>query len=197
MNRYILTLLVLFSLDGLMAKKPADEPVRPALLVMDMQNAYLDWMSQEDQPRVTQYINGSISLFREANLPVIRIYNTDLDYGPPVDSEEFKFAQGITIDEDDPMVIKNFGNGFKKTDLNKILKKAKVNTLFICGLSATGCVLATYHGALDLDYDTFLIKKALLSPRVEHTQAIENMMNTMPYSGLKILLKSLSVPPTG
>lgn len=39
----------------------------------------------------------------------------------------------------------------KNTDLDKILKEKDVNTLFLVGLSGTGCVLATYFGGIDHD----------------------------------------------
>ncbi len=42
-------------------------------------------------------------------------------------------------------------SAFKHTGLNKILRERKCNILFLCGLSAVGCVLATYFGGKDLD----------------------------------------------
>ena len=184
-------MILLFTI-GIISGADKSDPMKPALLVIDIQNVYLDWMSQEDQDRVFQYINASIKIFRDAGLPIIRVYNTDPDYGPAKGTEEFEFTDKVPMLPDDPMVIKNYANGFKKTNLQKILKKNDVNTLFMCGLSATGCVLATYHGAKDLDYETFMIKNALLSPKVKYTKSVEEIFDAMPYSALRLLINNMN-----
>ncbi|NQU28508.1 MAG: isochorismatase family protein [Candidatus Marinimicrobia bacterium] len=191
MRNLSIILILLFTI-GVTSAADKAEPMKPALLVIDIQNVYLDWMSQEDQDRVFQYINASIKIFRDAGLPIIRVYNTDPDYGPPQGTEEFEFTEKVPMLPDDPMVIKNYANGFKKTDLQKFLKKNDVNTLFLCGLSATGCVLATYHGAKDLDYETFMIKNALLSPKVNYTKSVEEIFDAMPYSALRLLINNMN-----
>ncbi len=190
--RNLSIILILLFATGITSAADKSEPMKPALIVMDIQNLYLDWMSQEDQERVFQYINASIKIFRDAELPIILVYNTDPDYGPAEGTEEFKFTESVPVSADDPMVIKNYANGFKKTDLQKILKKKDVNTLFLCGLSATGCVLATYHGAKDLDYNTFMIKNALLSPKVNYTKSIEEIFDALPYSALRLLINNMN-----
>lgn len=190
MRNLSLIMILLFTIVITSAADKA-EPMKPALLVIDIQNAYLEWMSQEDQAKVFEYINASIKIFRDAGLPVIRIYNTNPDYGPAEGTEAFEFPETVPVLPGDPMVIKNYPNGFKKTDLQKILKKQDVNTLFLCGLSATGCVLATYHGAMDLDYETFMIKNALLSPNVEYTKSIETIFEALPYSALRVMINNV------
>ncbi|MFH1851216.1 MAG: isochorismatase family protein [Candidatus Neomarinimicrobiota bacterium] len=183
-------LLVLIALGAIMAAdKP--EPMKPALLVIDIQKAYLEWMSQEDQAEVLEYINASIQIFRQAGLPIIRVYNTSPEHGPAQGSAEFEFPESVPILPEDPLVVKNYGNSFKQTDLQKILKKQDVNTLFLCGLSATGCVLATYYGAKDLDYDVFMIKNALLSPSVKYTKSIEEIFDALPYPALRLLINNV------
>ena len=190
MRNLSLIMILLFTI-GITSAADKAEPMKPALLIIDIQNAYLDWMSQEDQDQVFQYINASIKIFRDAGLPIIRVYNTDPDYGPAEGTEAFEFTETVPMLPDDPMVIKNYANGFIKTDLQKILKKQDVNTLFLCGLSATGCVLATYFGAKDLNYDTFMIKKALLSPSVEYTRSIETIFEALPYSALRVMINNV------
>ena len=124
--------------------------VNPALLVIDIQNAYLPYMSEEDVKSAMEIINKAIDGFHQKQLPVIRIYHEDLGYGPPRGSEGFEFPKSIRISDKDPKVIKHYENGFTKTCLDSLIKELKVNTLFLCGLSATGCVLGTYfwwHGS--------------------------------------------------
>jgi nicotinamidase-related amidase len=171
--------------------KPAPAKARPALLVIDIQNAYLPRMDEKDVKRGLEIINYVIALFRDNGFPVIRIYHTDPQAGPAVDSQEFEFPKTTAVKPDDPRVVKNFPNAFKKTNLDRLLKDRNINTLFLCGLSATGCVLATYHGALDLDYEVFMVKGALISPSATLTGDVEEICPTIDYWPLKLLLENI------
>jgi nicotinamidase-related amidase len=173
---------------GQEAKIPAE--MKPALLVIDIQNAYLPYMSEQDRKTGLEVINYVISLFRDNGFPVIRVYHTDPKQGPKPGTAAFEFPKSTAIKKGDPQVIKNYPNAFKKTELNKILQDRGCNTLFLCGLSATGCVLATYHGALDLDYNTFLVKDSLISPDTALTKAVQEICRTIGYGALKLLLET-------
>ncbi len=172
----------------------ANPHIKPALLVIDTQNEYLHRMSEEDRKDSLRMINECISLFRQKGLPVIRVYNTDPQRGPAVDSEGFKFPSTINITEDDPKIIKNFPSGFRNTDLDAILKEKGCNRLFLCGLSATGCVLATYWGAVERGYNTFMVKDTLLSPNHTHTQVIEDITNTVNIQVLTFMVDHIVKP---
>jgi nicotinamidase-related amidase len=60
-----------------------------------------------------------------------------------------------------------------------MLKEKGINTLFLCGLSSTGCVLATYLDAMNYDYEAFLVKDAILGPDAEQTNQIETIFNAL------------------
>lgn len=180
---------IVLAINTLFAQKTEKKELKPALLVIDVQNAYISWMDQSDKDLAFEYINAAINMFEKYDLPIIRVYHQDKEWGPAEDSEEFKFAPEIKISEDYPMVIKHYGNSFTKTDLDKILKEKNINTVFLCGLSATGCVLATYIGANDHDYKAFMIKNALLSPDAEHTDFIETIISTVSYETLSFMLE--------
>jgi nicotinamidase-related amidase len=180
---------LLFLATALGAAEPAaPAPMKPALLVVDVQNAYLPMMAKEGQDYAKMVINGAITLFRDRGLPVIRVYHTDPKWGPPEGSSEFEFPADIQVRPEDPKVVKRYGSAFKKTDLDAVLKKLGVNTLFVTGLSATGCVLATYMGAEDLDYTVFLVRDSVMSPNAAHTAVMQDVMETVPYSALKVML---------
>ena len=122
--------------------------MKPALLVIDIQNQYLEYTDDDDREIPMYMINAAIALFREHGLPVIRVYHTNPEYGPEPGSEEFAFPESVVIEESDPKIVKNFPSAFTKTDLDKLLKEKECNTLYLCGLSAVGCVFATYHSAM-------------------------------------------------
>ncbi len=192
----LMILLTALALPVAAANEPAKArtaPVAPALLVIDVQDAYLPYMDEKDKKMAMDGINYYIQLFRANGFPVIRVYHTDPDRGwPKPGSEEFQFPKTVAVRDDDPMVVKNYGNAFKKTGLDKLLKETGRNTLFLCGLSAVGCVLATYHGALDRDYEVFLCREALISHDAALTKAVQEFCRAIDYSALKLLLSGVS-----
>ena len=186
---YLLLTLLMISQLSAQTEKMSSEQLKPALLVIDIQNEYLQYMSEDDKKLALEMINGAIWLFRQHNLPVIRVYHTDPQWGPKPDSEAFEFPASIMVTKDDPRVIKNYPSSFKKTDLEKILREKGCNTVFLCGLSAVGCVLATYFSANDLDFNTFMVQDALLSQSSTYTNFVEEICNSVNFTTLKILLQ--------
>jgi len=171
-------------------KKPEDvEPAKPALVIIDIQNQYLTWITEQDKGIAMYYINAYISLFRSKDLPVIRVYHTDPEYGPSPESEEFQYPDDIKIKPDDPMVIKNYASSFKKTELDKVLKENSCNTLFLCGLSAVGCVISTHFAAKDLDYKVFMLKDAIMSHNSTYTDNVETMFGAVDYEAVSFMLE--------
>ncbi len=187
MKKQILTLTLALLTLSIFAQKE----MKPALLVIDTQNDYLKYMCDEDKKTAMEYINYSIMIFREKNFPIIRVYNYNSGFGPAPGTDGFEFPSSIPVLDSDPKIIKNYGNAFKKTDLDKILKEKGINTVYLCGLSATACVLATYYGAMDNDYDVFMIKDALLSPDASHTQTIEQITETISVNTMYFMFNHL------
>ena len=173
---------------SLVAEDKEVKPIQPALLVIDIQNQFLSGMAEKDM--VLQYINGLIWMFRENGFPIIRVYHTDPQWGPKPDSKEFQFPESINIKDDDPKIVKNYPSAFKKTELDQILQDLNCNTLFLCGLNATACVLATYHTAQDLDYNVFIVRDAIMSPNARHTDFVEEVFNTVPWEVVQVILES-------
>ncbi len=161
------------------SNQPDKVIMKPALLVIDVQKQYLPMMSKEDQDKAIEMMNWSIWLFRQYGLPVIRIYHTSDKWGPKPGTPEFEFSDSLKIEPSDPKVIKTYGSAFNKTVLDSLLKARGINTLFMCGLSSVGCVLATYMDAANYDYDAFLIKDAMISHNAEYTDQVESIFNAL------------------
>ena len=77
-----------------------------------------------------------------------------------------------------------------ETELDELLTEQGVNTVFLCGLSATGCVLATYFGAVEREYEALMIEGALLSPSAEHTETIKDIVSSVGWTGLDVMLRA-------
>jgi len=164
--------------------------LKPALLVIDIQNAYLPMMSADGKDLALYMINGAIELFRENGFPVIRVHHTDPKYGPKPGTKEFEFPESVLVKPEDARIVKNYPSAFKKTDLDKVLKEKGCNTVFLCGLSAVGCVLATHFGASDLDYDVFMVRDALMSHNAEYTRVVQEFCDSVGYAALKVMLEN-------
>ena len=169
--------------------KAEKKPLKPVLLVIDTQNQYLPYMAEQDKKFALEMINETIGLFRKYGFPVIRVYHTTPEYGPKPDTEAFEFPSSIKIKPEDHKIIKNYPSAFKNTELDKLLHEMDCNTLYLCGLSAVGCVLATYYSALDLDYNVFMVRNALLSHNSTYTKFIEEIFDTVSYKTIKVMLE--------
>ncbi|MBE0677899.1 MAG: cysteine hydrolase [Bacteroidales bacterium] len=165
-------------------------PLKPALLVIDIQNAFLPSIPEADREPAMRNINYYISLFRNHGCPVILVYHHGEEYGVRPGTDLFEFPSTVMINADDPKVIKTYPDGFNKTDLDKVIKEQGCNVLFLTGLSAVGCVLATYMGAMNNDYKAFLVKDAIMSHNTEYTRKIEEIFGAVSPDVVTLVLET-------
>ncbi|MGD9140209.1 MAG: isochorismatase family cysteine hydrolase [bacterium] len=163
--------------------------IKPVLLVVDVQNQWMPMMAQEDRASAPGKINEAIALFREYGQPVIRVYHSDPKLGPEPDTDAFDFPDSIAVLESDPKVVKAHPSSFMKTDLEKMLRDGERNVVILCGLSAVGCVLATYFGAMEREFTVLMVKEALLSHNAEYTDMVENICYSMSLEDLEEMLE--------
>ena len=199
MNRIIAILFILlfFRTDFVISQventsSRAEDKIKPALLIVDVQNEYLPSMSEEEKKYALNVINGCIWFFRKNNYPIIRIYHSDLRWGPQEGTVEFEYPKSIIINEHDTRIHKHYPSAFIKTDLDKILKVKNCNTLFLCGLSATYCVLATYYGALEHEYKAYIIKEGIMSHNPDYTNIIKDICESVSFESMMFWLNKLS-----
>lgn len=164
------------------------QKMKPVLIIIDIQNAFIPRMSEQEKKYAFDVINGSIWFFRQNKLPIIRVYHSDLDWGPEEGTEAFEYPKSVIIRETDKKVHKHYPSAFVKTDLDKILKEYGCNTIYLCGLSATACVLATYFGGLERGYKTFLIRDGVMSHNPAYTNAINDICNSVNFESMRILI---------
>jgi len=164
--------------------------IRPALLVIDVQNRYLPVIPQREKELAIFFINLLIDLFRKHEFPVIRIYHHNKENGPKPQTDEFEYPESVKIKNEDTQIIKTYSDSFNRTNLNEILKENDCNTLFLCGLSAVGCVLATRTGAQNNDYKAFIVKDAIMSHNSEYTKNVEVMFDAISYDAVVMILEN-------
>jgi nicotinamidase-related amidase len=162
----------------------------PALLIIDVQNKYLPSIAQRDKELAFFFINLLIELFRKYDFPVIRIYHKSSEKGPLPGTEDFEYPEQIKILPEDTQIIKTYSDSFNKTNLGSILRERGCNTVFLCGLSAIGCVVATRTGAFNNDFSVFIVKDAIMSHNTEFTKNVEVMFDSVSYDVVKLFLEN-------
>jgi nicotinamidase-related amidase len=150
--------------------------------VIDIQNKWLNsspGLKACLELRV-EVINSAIALFRKKGLPIIRVYHVDKGEGPMPGTDEFEFLPSIGIADSDPQVIKNYPNAF--------LAHKNVDVPILCGLSATGCAMATYIGAEDHDLHPFFLRDGVAASSEQHIRFAEEIFETMSVGALTLAL---------
>ncbi len=155
--------------------------MKPALLVVDIQNA---WLGGSPELRASvekrlDVINGAIGWFRKNNHPVVMIYHEDPKQEVKPGTDAFEFSPAVRLEKEDTRVIKRYGDSFNKTGLEEILRKKGCDTILIVGLSASGCALATCIGGEDHDFRSMLVKGGVASHDENHCRFAEEIFETI------------------
>jgi nicotinamidase-related amidase len=169
-----------------------DALYKPALLVVDIQNEYLPTMDQRDVEPGLKAIDTLIGMFRRHHYPVIRVHHEEVGQGPAPGTEAFEFPKTVPVTADDPQIVKHHPSAFTKTSLDSLLKAQGVTTVYVSGLSAVGCALATYFGAVDRGYDTYMVREGLISHNADYTDVIRNITGALRLTFVELYLKVLS-----
>ena len=186
----ILTPFVILALCMSVSFAEEEKPIRPALIVIDLQNDFRKYMDESDLKSAKTYINYALDIFHKKELPVFVVEHTDKWTGEPEPgSEGFQTISELELRDSDARITKNYGNSFRETDLGTRLKELNVNTVFLCGFAADGCVISTYHGAVDRDLNTFLIENALVSSDHKKTTGIQNIFNSVPIQAVYLMTR--------
>ncbi|MFW9852734.1 MAG: isochorismatase family protein [Candidatus Thorarchaeota archaeon] len=153
------------------SRKPFELRInRAALLVLDMQNYFIDRNSHAHIPSagtIILPINNLISFMHEKRRPII--FTRHITSSEPDDlmkkmwkdiiTEEDQISEIIThIDSSKGIVItKNYYSAFRKTGLNKLLKELGVEQLIITGVMTHLCCETTTRDAFARYFEVFFV----------------------------------------
>lgn len=167
--------------------------MKPALLVQDIQNVWLyEPDSNQDLRRSVEKrletINEAIAWFRKQELPIVVGYTVEEEHGLIPGTPSFEVPRSVRIRDTDPKVTKRHSNAFANPDLGALLHREGCDAIIIVGLSASGCVLATYFGALDCDIRPYLLKGGVASHNEDHVRFAEEICDTLTLMDLNAAL---------
>ncbi|UCE91099.1 MAG: isochorismatase family protein, partial [Methanobacteriota archaeon] len=86
-------------------------------------------------------------------------------------------------------------NAFANPDLGDRLRSEGCDAIVIVGLSASGCVLATYFSAFDFGVRPYILRGGVASANEEHVRFAEEICDTMSLGELAKLVGSVPTSP--
>lgn len=182
-----------------------------ALVVIDMQNAFLDDRGSMirrnfDTKRLRAAVEPCarlISLARASQVPIIQtryVYRTDYrDAGVRVremlpntietgslaaGSWDVEIVDTLAPSEGDIVIDKNRPSAFIGTSLDVLLRSMEIRSLVICGITTNICVESTARDASQFDYRTFVISDA--TAEMEQSRH-DHALNTLDFLFARIL----------
>ena len=152
--------------------------VRPALLVIDMINAFTDPAKPlgSDLTAVIAQLSPVLAAARSTGVPV---YYTTVGYeeGFADAGVWFRKQKGLTSlmlgtaaveidprlapEPGEPVVAKKYASSFFGTDLASRLTSTGIDTVIITGCTTSGCVRATAVDAVQLGYRPMVVREAV------------------------------------
>ena len=164
--------------------------MKPALLVIDIQKAFL-----EINPVMTQsineairYTNAAIALFREKKLPIIAVQHMNEAEKLMPGEARFDLPEALKILPSDLHIHKTYSNSFNQTPLINHLQELGVDTVILTGFCAEHCVLSTYRGAQDYDLTPVMLRGSLASDVLENIPFVERISDTITIGALRKFL---------
>ena len=139
--------------------------MRPTLLIIDIQNDYFKGGKMElvKMEVATKNAEKILFYFRKNNLPIVFIQHLATK---PNSSFFIPGTSGAEIHEsirplgDETVIVKNFPNSFRDTNLNQHLQTLDSTDLVICGAMSHMCIDTTTRAAADMGYSCTLISDA-------------------------------------
>lgn len=139
------------------------------LLVIDMQNAWLDEHPRFDAAGVIDRINNIANQYRKNGSRVIfiRHYCDEV----PVESPGFKLHPALASETSDVFVDKTACDPFDRTDLLDQLRAIGSDHVTICGLATEFCIDTAVRTCLSQGFDVTVISDAHTTADRPHLSA--------------------------
>ena len=159
-----------------------------AFLIIDMQKGCREFCKcQKEFDGTVEYINEAARIFREKDLPVVKVLDIGVGKGPG--SSEFEFVDSIITHDNDIVIYKEYNNAFFKTKLNEKLQELGVEFVVISGFAAEYCVLFSYNGAKEMGYGVSLLQNGIAGVEYEEAKKMQLLRPVISLEALEYFLK--------
>jgi nicotinamidase-related amidase len=139
--------------------------MKKCLILVDFQNDYFPGGNMELVGIEEAAANAQILLnvSRRAKLPVIHIQHIaarpEATFLLP-ETDGARINHMVAPQDDEIVVVKNYPNSFRDTDLLGVLNKNEIDELVICGAMSHMCIDATTRAAFDLGFNCTVVEDA-------------------------------------
>lgn len=143
-----------------------------ALILIDIQNDYFEGGANSLVGSTDASLNAQMILtrYRNKNLPIIHIKHLSTRPGSTFFIPNTKGAeihQNVTPIPGEKVVIKNYPNSFRDTELLDYLRANSITDLTICGMMTHVCVDSTVRAAKDFGFNCTVISDACATKNLE------------------------------
>lgn len=135
------------------------------LILVDLQNDYFSGGAMElvDTDKAAANAQLLLEKFRGDGWPIVHVQHIAAHEGATFflpDTTGAEINQIVAPLTDETVVVKNFPNSFRDTDLLDILQKTNIKKLVIGGAMSHMCIDATTRAAADLGFDCVVAEDA-------------------------------------
>jgi nicotinamidase-related amidase len=136
-----------------------------AVIVVDLQNEYLP-TGNLPLHRIEQTISTALAVVtkaRKAGDLIINIRHESAEPDAPLftkNTPAVQFIEAMAAQDDEPVIVKNFPNSFRETELKSILQAHAIDTLTVVGAMSHMCIDATVRAAADFGYPVTVVEDA-------------------------------------
>lgn len=155
---------------------------KPALIVIDMLNDFLDRWESLPRQRLTASINQLIGIMRNAGRPVIWVrqeFEPDLsDAFPEMRTKGIRITikgtwgsqivPEFATDPSDAVVVKKRYSAFHGTNLDELLSRLRPDTLILAGVNTHACIRTAAIDAYQRDWPVVIAVDCVDSYDKEH-----------------------------
>ncbi len=139
------------------------------LLIIDMQNAWINEHPRYDIDAIFTRINRLAQTFREQAQSVIFIRHHDTQ--TPIGSSDWEVHAQLVHQDGDRFVDKTACDPFANTNLLEQLQTLGTSTVTICGLATEFCVDSAIRASLSAGFDVKVISDAHTTADRSHLSA--------------------------
>ena len=161
---------------------------RFALVVIDVQKKFSESTEglREGTPGMIRTVNDAIGLFHFTGNPIIYAKYTGPMYdGHPTCEGGDDFTDGLIPPEaNDRIVCKDHMNAFSESDLEDVLKEEGCDSVLLAGMVSQCCVIATYFGAFDRGFSSYILEGGTAATDPDNVEAVERICRTLTVDDL-------------
>ena len=125
-----------------------------------------------DSDGVIKRINSLSQKFRDLDAPVIFIQQDSSKWNRFIpNTTEWEILSELEVNNEDISINKTANDAFYQSNLNSLLKKLKIQELYITGFATDFCVDATIKSALTKDFNVTIVKNGHTTGDKPHINA--------------------------